>query len=89
MLCGLSFSFHLFGCFSNFTRCFYHLQALPNRKEALIVSCWPQTSLPRDGNSVKRFENLQALVSAKNVFLLFPEVSSLARCPVKTSFEEV
>ncbi|KAH7852189.1 hypothetical protein Vadar_021626 [Vaccinium darrowii] len=39
-------------------------QALPNRKEALIVSCWPQTSLPRDGNSVKRFENLQALTRA-------------------------
>lgn len=39
-------------------------QALPNRKEALIVSCWPQTSLPRHINSIKRFENLQALTRA-------------------------
>ncbi|GMN28513.1 hypothetical protein TIFTF001_002077 [Ficus carica] len=36
-------------------------QALPNRQEALIVSPWPQTSLPRDSNSIKKFENLQAL----------------------------
>ncbi|EXC20642.1 Valine--tRNA ligase [Morus notabilis] len=39
-------------------------QALPNRQEALIVSPWPQTSLPRDGNSIKKFENLQALTRA-------------------------
>lgn len=39
-------------------------QALPNRKEALVVSCWPQTSLPRHANSIKRFENLQALTRA-------------------------
>ncbi|KAI8540909.1 hypothetical protein RHMOL_Rhmol08G0022100 [Rhododendron molle] len=42
-------------------------QALPNRKEALIVSCWPQTSLPRDVNSVKRFENLQALTQTRAI----------------------
>ncbi|KAK3218446.1 hypothetical protein Dsin_012416 [Dipteronia sinensis] len=39
-------------------------QALPKRKEALIVSSWPQTSLPRHLNSIKRFENLQALTRA-------------------------
>ncbi|CAL5326720.1 unnamed protein product [Camellia sinensis] len=38
--------------------------ALPNRKEALVVSCWPQTSLPSHANSIKRFENLQALTRA-------------------------
>ncbi|TYH39243.1 hypothetical protein ES332_D12G167200v1 [Gossypium tomentosum] len=37
-------------------------QALPNRREALIISSWPQTSLPRSTDLVKRFENLQALV---------------------------
>ena len=42
---------------------FIYVQALPNRKEALIISTWPQTSLPRNTNLVKRFENLQALVS--------------------------
>ncbi|KAB1223315.1 Valine--tRNA ligase [Morella rubra] len=39
-------------------------QALPNRKEALMVSPWPQTSLPRHTNSIKKFENLQALTRA-------------------------
>ncbi|XP_044506522.1 valine--tRNA ligase, chloroplastic/mitochondrial 2 isoform X2 [Mangifera indica] len=39
-------------------------QALPSRKEALIVSSWPQNSLPRILNSIKRFENLQALTRA-------------------------
>ncbi|KAJ0100411.1 hypothetical protein Patl1_21251 [Pistacia atlantica] len=39
-------------------------QALPRQKEALIVSSWPQTSLPRNLNSIKRFENLQALTRA-------------------------
>ncbi|KAK6255819.1 hypothetical protein SCA6_017124 [Theobroma cacao] len=39
-------------------------QALPNRKEALIISSWPQTSLPRNTTLVKRFENLQALTRA-------------------------
>ncbi|KAL5544442.1 hypothetical protein UlMin_008226 [Ulmus minor] len=39
-------------------------QALPNRQEALIVSPWPQTSLPRDSNLIKKFENLQALTRA-------------------------
>ncbi|XP_057960038.1 valine--tRNA ligase, chloroplastic/mitochondrial 2 isoform X2 [Malania oleifera] len=39
-------------------------QALPNRKEALIVSPWPQASLPRLTNSIKKFENLQALTRA-------------------------
>jgi hypothetical protein len=28
-----------------------------------MVSPWPQTSLPRHANSIKKFENLQALVS--------------------------
>ncbi|KAF3445212.1 hypothetical protein FNV43_RR14906 [Rhamnella rubrinervis] len=39
-------------------------QALPNREAALIVSPWPQTSLPRLSNSIKKFENLQALTRA-------------------------
>nr|XP_028959221.1 valine--tRNA ligase, chloroplastic/mitochondrial 2-like [Malus domestica] len=39
-------------------------QALPFRKEALIVSPWPLTSLPRQSNSIKKFENLQALTRA-------------------------
>ncbi|KAJ6369621.1 hypothetical protein OIU76_027963 [Salix suchowensis] len=39
-------------------------QALPDRKEALIVSPWPQTSLPRFPNSIKKFENFQALTRA-------------------------
>ncbi|KAL1120542.1 hypothetical protein V6Z11_D01G172300 [Gossypium hirsutum] len=37
-------------------------QALPNRREALIISFWPQTSLPRSTDLVKRFENLQVLI---------------------------
>ncbi|CAA7394727.1 unnamed protein product [Spirodela intermedia] len=37
-------------------------QALPHRKQALIVADWPATSLPRDAKSVKRFENFQALI---------------------------
>ncbi|KAK7308699.1 hypothetical protein VNO77_42322 [Canavalia gladiata] len=39
-------------------------QALPNRKHALIISPWPETQLPRNTNSIKKFENLQALVRA-------------------------
>ncbi|WCJ25225.1 Valine--tRNA ligase [Euphorbia peplus] len=39
-------------------------QALPNRKEALIVSSWPEKSLPRDTNSIKKFENFKALTRA-------------------------
>lgn len=39
-------------------------QALPNRKEPLIVSPWPQTSLPSSANMIKKFENLQALTKA-------------------------
>lgn len=39
-------------------------QAFPRRKQALIVSQWPQTSLPGDATSVKKFENLQALTRA-------------------------
>ncbi|XP_006826387.2 valine--tRNA ligase, chloroplastic/mitochondrial 2 isoform X2 [Amborella trichopoda] len=39
-------------------------QALPNRKSALIVSSWPNTSLPRDAKSVKHFESLQSLTRA-------------------------
>ncbi|KAL3617586.1 hypothetical protein CASFOL_037907 [Castilleja foliolosa] len=39
-------------------------QSLPNRKEALIISDWPLISLPRQAESVKKFENLQALTRA-------------------------
>ncbi|GAB4828652.1 hypothetical protein Ancab_018317 [Ancistrocladus abbreviatus] len=39
-------------------------QALPNRKEALIVSSWPRSSLPTNSNAIRKFENLQALVRA-------------------------
>nr|DAD44013.1 TPA_asm: hypothetical protein HUJ06_002243 [Nelumbo nucifera] len=39
-------------------------QALPHQRQALIVSHWPETSLPRDANSIKKFENLQALTRA-------------------------
>ncbi|KAK8953365.1 Valine--tRNA ligase [Platanthera guangdongensis] len=39
-------------------------QTLPFRKHALIVSKWPQSSLPKDEKSMKRFENLQALIRA-------------------------
>ncbi|XP_038981960.1 valine--tRNA ligase, chloroplastic/mitochondrial 2 isoform X2 [Phoenix dactylifera] len=39
-------------------------QALPYRKQALIVSHWPESSLPRDTKSIKRFENLQSLTRA-------------------------
>ncbi|XP_014511622.1 valine--tRNA ligase, chloroplastic/mitochondrial 2 isoform X1 [Vigna radiata var. radiata] len=39
-------------------------QALPYRKHALIVSPWPETQLPRNIGSIKKFENLQALVRA-------------------------
>ncbi|KAL6494404.1 hypothetical protein OROGR_031204 [Orobanche gracilis] len=39
-------------------------QSLPNRKEALIVSAWPRTSLPRQDESIKKFGNLQALTRA-------------------------
>ncbi|KAL2321221.1 hypothetical protein Fmac_030190 [Flemingia macrophylla] len=39
-------------------------QALPNRKHALIISPWPETQLPRSSSSIKKFENLQALVRA-------------------------
>ncbi|GMH26292.1 hypothetical protein Nepgr_028135 [Nepenthes gracilis] len=39
-------------------------QALPYRKGALMVSSWPRTSLPTHSNSIKRFENVQALTRA-------------------------
>ncbi|KAG8659778.1 hypothetical protein MANES_02G076200v8 [Manihot esculenta] len=39
-------------------------QALPKRKGALIVSPWPQISLPQNANSIKKFENFQALTRA-------------------------
>lgn len=39
-------------------------KALPFRKQALIVSQWPQSLLPKDKNSIKRFENLQSLIRA-------------------------
>ncbi|KAF3789506.1 Valine--tRNA ligase [Nymphaea thermarum] len=39
-------------------------QALPHRETALIVSPWPNTSLPRDVKSIKSFETLQSLTKA-------------------------
>ncbi|CAN1227710.1 Valine--tRNA ligase, chloroplastic/mitochondrial 2 [Linum perenne] len=39
-------------------------QALPDRKEPLIISSWPQTSLPWHASSIKQFENFQALTRA-------------------------
>ncbi|XWS75578.1 hypothetical protein CRYUN_Cryun01aG0102600 [Craigia yunnanensis] len=45
-------------------------QALPNRKEAHIISTWPQTFLPRNTTLVKRFENLQALEEKEVLALL-------------------
>uniref|UniRef100_A0A7N0TGB1 valine--tRNA ligase n=1 Tax=Kalanchoe fedtschenkoi TaxID=63787 RepID=A0A7N0TGB1_KALFE len=36
-------------------------QALPHRTDALIITSWPKTGLPRDVSSIKKFENLQAL----------------------------
>lgn len=41
-----------------------------------MVSDWPLTSLPRDVESIKKFENLQALVSTF--------ISSLIRCRIFT-----
>ncbi|CAL9077122.1 unnamed protein product [Musa acuminata var. zebrina] len=41
-------------------------QALPYRRQALIVSQWPRTSLPRDAKSIKRFENLQSMATIRN-----------------------
>lgn len=34
-----------------------------------MVSTWPLTSLPRDVESIKQFENLQVLVSFAKIFL--------------------
>nr|KJB15341.1 hypothetical protein B456_002G172800 [Gossypium raimondii] len=45
-------------------------QALPNRREALIISSWPQTSLPRSTDLVKIFENFQALEEKEVLALL-------------------
>nr|XP_027118802.1 valine--tRNA ligase, chloroplastic/mitochondrial 2 [Coffea arabica] len=43
-------------------------QALPSREEALMASAWPLTSLPRHVESIKQFENLQALTrSIRNI----------------------
>ncbi|KAL3506961.1 hypothetical protein ACH5RR_032343 [Cinchona calisaya] len=39
-------------------------QALPFQEEALMVSAWPLTSLPKDVDSIKQFENLQVLMRA-------------------------
>ncbi|CAH9102086.1 unnamed protein product [Cuscuta europaea] len=40
-------------------------QALPRRQEsALIISAWPEDSLPRSANSIRKFENLQSLTRA-------------------------
>ncbi|KAF7015864.1 hypothetical protein CFC21_029588 [Triticum aestivum] len=37
-------------------------QALPYRKDALIVAPWPSTDLPKNLLSIKRFQNLQSLI---------------------------
>lgn len=40
-------------------------QALPRRQEpALIISAWPEVSLPRNADSIKKFENIQSLTRA-------------------------
>ncbi|KAJ0908860.1 putative class I and II aminoacyl-tRNA synthetase, tRNA-binding arm [Helianthus annuus] len=39
-------------------------QALPNMKEALIVSSWPLTSLPRNLTAIKREMDVLALLSS-------------------------
>ncbi|KAJ9172986.1 hypothetical protein P3X46_016165 [Hevea brasiliensis] len=45
-------------------------QALPKRKEALMVSSWPQISLPQNANSIKKSENFQALKEKEVLALL-------------------
>ncbi|WVZ61983.1 hypothetical protein U9M48_011785 [Paspalum notatum var. saurae] len=37
-------------------------QAFPYRKQALMVTPWPTTDLPKDLRSIKRFQNLQSLI---------------------------
>ncbi|XP_039804690.1 valine--tRNA ligase, chloroplastic/mitochondrial 2-like isoform X2 [Panicum virgatum] len=37
-------------------------QAFPYRKQALMVTPWPATDLPKDLRSIKRFQNLQSLI---------------------------
>ncbi|CAL5091301.1 unnamed protein product [Urochloa decumbens] len=37
-------------------------QAFPFRKQALMVTPWPTTDLPKDLRSIKRFQNLQSLI---------------------------
>ncbi|XP_040382113.1 valine--tRNA ligase, chloroplastic/mitochondrial 2 isoform X2 [Oryza brachyantha] len=37
-------------------------QALPHRKQAIIISSWPATDLPKNSLSIKRFQNLQSLI---------------------------
>jgi valyl-tRNA synthetase len=37
-------------------------QALPYRKQAIIVAHWPATDLPKNSLSIKRFQNLQSLI---------------------------
>uniref|UniRef100_A0A0E0E7R2 valine--tRNA ligase n=1 Tax=Oryza meridionalis TaxID=40149 RepID=A0A0E0E7R2_9ORYZ len=37
-------------------------QALPYRKQAIIVAPWPATDLPKNSLSIKRFQNLQSLI---------------------------
>ncbi|KAG2631784.1 hypothetical protein PVAP13_2NG047801 [Panicum virgatum] len=37
-------------------------QAFPYRKQALMVTPWPTTDLPKDSRSIKRFQNLQSLI---------------------------
>ncbi|KAB1997077.1 hypothetical protein ES319_D12G000800v1 [Gossypium barbadense] len=57
-------------CNCGFLFSFIYLQALPNRRETLIISSWPQTSLPKSTDLVKRFENLQALEEKEVLALL-------------------
>ncbi|MED6157827.1 hypothetical protein PIB30_027085 [Stylosanthes scabra] len=45
-------------------------QALPNRKQALIISPWPQNQLPRNTSSIRKFEILQALEEKEVLALL-------------------
>ncbi|TVU21994.1 hypothetical protein EJB05_31666 [Eragrostis curvula] len=37
-------------------------QAFPYREQALMVTPWPTTGLPKDLRSIKRFQNLQSLI---------------------------
>ncbi|ONM27894.1 Valine--tRNA ligase chloroplastic/mitochondrial 2 [Zea mays] len=45
-------------------------QAFPYRKQALMVTPWPTTDLPKDLRSIKRFQNLQSLREKQVLALL-------------------